>query len=216
MLRATRSPGLLAAALIAVAIAACGPTGPTPTPGGSDGAVDPSAPATRPPGTIPALPSDLPFPSFVLPSFNEDEELEALLPQQLGGTAISYLSMTGETFMGMDPASAAQFEAVLQEFDRTPADLSVAFGGTRAITLFAYQIRDVSASTFLPALIQSFGAQMGGVTTTTESYGGKSVTKLVPAEGGTVYLYTSGDVVFVVGGDGVTPALLDEAFTALP
>ena len=211
MLRATRSPGLPAAALIAMSIAACGPSGPTLTPGGSQGAVETEAPAP----TI-ALPTDPPFPSFVLPSFNEDEELEAMLPAQLGGSAITYLSMTGATYMGADPAASAQLQQLLAQFDRTPADLSVAFGGTQAITLFAYRIRDVSAAEFLPALIASFGASMGGVTTTTETLGGKSVSKVVPEDGDTVYVYTSGDVVFVVGGDGTTPALLDEAFAALP
>ena len=212
MIRTARSLAALAAALL---VAACGPSGPTEGPDGSQGAAGTPLPGTQAPFTLPPLPSGLVIPSFVLPSFNEDEELEALLPDQLGGTPISYLSMTGETFMA-NPLSSAQFEAVLEQFDKTPADLSVAFGGTPDITLFAYRIKGIAAGTFLPALVQAFGAQMGGVATSAETHGGKNVTKVDPSDGDIVYGYTSGDVVFIVGGDGLDTALLAEAFAALP
>jgi hypothetical protein len=48
--------------------------------------------------------------------------------------------------------------------------------------------------------------------------GGKAVKKVVSSDTEiyTVYVYTQGDVMFLVGGDAVPDALLGEAFSKLP
>ena len=193
---------------LAMLVGACGP-GPTATPASTDST---AAPITQAPVGTSGTEPTFALPSIDLPS--ADEELEALLPDEIAGQAVTKLSMTGESFIGTQ--GNPQVEAVLEEFDKTPADLSVAFGGTAGIALIAYRLKGVDGSQFFNAFLEAAGAE-GTVTVTDVSYGGKAVKKVVSLDSdiGTVYVYTSGDVMYIVGGATVTDELLNEAFSKL-
>ncbi len=204
----------LAAGAVALVVAACGPSGSTaPT----SGAVATNAPATQAPVATPGGPTDGGLPTFVLPSFNADVDLEALLPDELGGTATQKFSMAGDSFMGTGGQGSEELNAVLGQFGKSVADLSVGFAGTDKIVVIAYQIEGVPASVVFPAFLAA-AQQDAEVTITDVTIGGKAVKKAVSADSemGTTYVYASGDVLFIVGGDGVSEALLTEAFQKLP
>lgn len=198
------------AAGLAIVAAGCGP-GPTPTPSPSAAAV-----ATDAPVETFVFPS-FALPSFVLPSFVGDAALEARIPDEIAGQPVNKTSLTGESFLESFGSLGDAMTALLGQIDKTPADLSVCYAGTDAVTVVAYRIKGVPAASFFQAfiLIAQPGAQ---IQQTDETFGGKAVTKVVPADasGETVYAYTSGDTVFIVGGDSVTDALLDETFSKLP
>lgn len=198
----------LGAALLV--FAACGPGGPAATTGSV---------ATGPPLET----DDLPFPSFdlgsfdlgsfSLPSFSSDPELEAMLPDQLGGVTVRKQSLTGATFLATGMAGAAAIEALLGDLGKSPEDLSVAFGTTAAVTIFAYRIAGLPSDQLLAGLEAALPTGQG-ITVTDTTVRGRSVKQVVsPTE--TTYVYLGGDVVFIIGG-AVTPALLEETVLQLP
>lgn len=187
-----------------MAVAACGSAAPTTAP---TTAVTPAPPPTF------ALPSlGLPG-SFTLPSFSSDTELEAMFPTEVGGKPLTVRSMSGADFMafggaGMSPA--------LNKLGKTPADMSVAFGGTAdaSIVVIAFRIQGTQADQFLSAYIAT-AQQAQGATITDASFSGKAAKKVVsPAQ--TVYIYLHGDVTWTVGGPALTDATLNEIFSKLP
>jgi hypothetical protein len=186
-------------------IAACGPSATaTGTPG------TPTGPATQPPASE-APSSGLPGFSFALPSFTSDAELEAMFPTSLGGQTLQVLSMSGNDFMGSG-MSGTEIGPILQQLGKSPADLSVAVGGTSSVSVIAFRIKGVPADQFLSAYTQT--AQ--GATITDASFGGKPVKKVVTTGQDPIYLYLHDDVIWTVGGTGLTDALLNEAFSKLP
>jgi hypothetical protein len=195
---------------LAILVAACGGSAATATPGApaaSNGSS--AAPVTA--GPVATSGAE---PTFVMPSLpTGDAALEELLPDEIAGETVTKLSMTGDQFMG---TGNAEVEAVLQQFNKTPADLSVAFGGTAALALIAYQLKGVDGGQFFDAFVAASDDE-GQVTVTDANYSGKAVKKVVSpdSEIGTVYVYTSGDVMYIVGGAGVTDALLTEAFSKI-
>jgi hypothetical protein len=205
---AARALAVVAAA--GLVLAACGQAGaPTSPPGGTPAAVVTSAPATRAPGA-----TEGPAFSFVLPS--EDKALEALLPDQIGGKAVLKVSQSGESFLRGGGASSADFLAILTQFGKAPADLSVAFGGTTDIQLGAFRIKGVDPNQVFNAFLQVVKSAQGDVVTDV-TLGGKPVKKVVTVAGDTSYIHASGDVLFTVNANAtVAPALLDEVFSKLP
>jgi hypothetical protein len=190
-------------------IAACGPAANATT--APTTATTPTT--TEAPGSE-APSSGLPGFSFALPSFTSDAELEAMFPKELGGEPLQVLSMRGSDFMGTG-TSGNELGPALQALGKTPADLSVAFGSTMDISVFAFRIQGVAADQFLNAYLQSAQSAQGS-TITDASFGGKSVKKVVQTGQDGTYLYLHNDVVWTVGGTGLTDALLNEAFSKLP
>jgi hypothetical protein len=211
--RATARP-LAFLAGVAVLVAACG--GGTASPGATSADGSSSAPATQAPATQAPAGTNGSEPSMGLPSFDlpsGDEELEDLLPDDIAGEAVTKFSMTGDALGGM---ASPEIQAVLDQFNKTPSDLSVAFGSTNAVALFAYRIKGVEGSQFFNEFLVAAGAE-GEVTVTDAAYGGKAVKKVVSANEdiGTVYVHTAGDVMYIVGDDNITDALLNEAFSKI-
>jgi hypothetical protein len=198
----------LAAGLV---VAACGSSGPASTQSG----LGPTAPV-EPSIEVPTfdLGTFVP-PSFAIPSFGSDEELEALLPDTIGGSIVIKTSMTGQGIMNL-PAGAA-LEEQLGALGATVDDVSVAIGSTgsgpTAIVLFAYRIEGVSADQIFAGLEQAMQAGQGGDVTQT-TVAGRPVTQ-VASGGQTTYIYLAGDTVFIVGGQ-LTPELLEDAISQLP
>lgn len=203
----TRALALLAGALV---LAACGSGTATNAP--ATQAATQAAVATQAPAA-----TDNGVPSFVLPSFHGNVDLEKLIPTQVGGEAITTLSMTGTDFVGS--GSDTELVAVLTALNKQPSDLSVAFGGNSLVQIIAFQVSGVPGSQILNAFYAA-SQQAGGSSITDASYGGKSIKKIVPTDGSDPsYVYTKNDVVFSVGGSGsdpITDALLNEAFSKLP
>lgn len=208
--RAARSLTLLAG--LAIFATACGGEAPTASPGATGSANSTAVPATQGPvGTAGGGPT-FALPSFELPS--ADAALEALLPDDIAGETVGKSSITGVQFLGF--MGSPEVEAVLDQFEKSPSDLSVAFGGTTTLTLIAYRLKGVDGSQFFNTFLVAAGED-GEVTVTDAAYGGKSVKKVVSTNTsiGTVYVYTAGDVMFIVGGDDITDALLTEAFSKI-
>jgi hypothetical protein len=200
--RTVKGLALLVGAMLLVA--ACGPSATaTGTPG------SPTSPATQPPASG-APSSGLPGFSFALPSFTADLELQAMFPTSLGGQTLQVISMSGNDFMGSG-MSGTEIGPILQQLGKSPADLSVAVGGTSSISVIAFRIKGVPAAQFLSAYTQTQSA-----TITDASFGGKSVKKVVATGQDPIYLYLHDDVIWTVGGTGITDALLNEAFSSLP
>ena len=194
----------------ALAVAACGGAAATgaPTSGTASEAPITEAPSTEAPGS-----SGLPGFSFALPSFTADTELEAMFPKDLGGKTLQVLSMSGSDFLGSNPAGN-ELAPILSGLGKSPSDLSVAFGGTADIAVIAFRIKGVPADQFLNAYTQHAPQ---GAAITDASFGGKSVKKVVtPDSESATYLYLKNDVIWTVSGNGVTDALLNEAFSKLP
>lgn len=196
-----------------ILLAACGGEGgPTPT------AVAPTASPAQPSAsqapTLPPLPTGT-LPSFPRPSGGGDPELEAMYPASIGGEALSPISLSGEQL------AASPYGLLLQGYladqGKTLADASAAFGGTAAVTIIAYRVKGVPAEETLDYLIEAARAVVPG-TVTELTVGGKPVTRMTPdaAGGSSTYSYTHEDVVFVLGGDDLTDALLAEALSQLP
>ena len=206
---ALRTAALRTAALgTALIVAACGGGGPNPTSSAAAGA----GPTLEPLPTFDL--GSLVLPTLTIPSFASDAELEAVLPDTIGGQIVIKQSMTGEAFLSSPLGGAAALEPMLAELGATVDDLSVAIGTTpTAVVVFAYQVKGVAADrTFegLEAALQS--GQGGEVSQTTVA--GRSVTQ-VTASGETTYIYLAGDVVFIIGGT-LTPELLADAVSQLP
>ena len=154
-------------------------------------------------------------PTFVLPSLHSDQKLEDLFPDEIGGEALTVLSMSGAAFMGTDPSP--ELEAALGTLGKSPSDLSVAFGGNAALAIIAFKVAGVPGNSILSALATAFQSENAS-TTSDVNISGKSVKKFVPTDTteDTLYVYTAQDVVFTVSGSGVTDALLNEVFSKLP
>lgn len=186
--------------------------------------------AGRPPATTAPSPSDapsetdeLPFPtfdlrsfdfgSFALPSFSSDPELEAMLPDVLGGATVRKQSVTGTTFLATGMAGVAALEALLEGLDKSADDLSVGFGTTTAVTIIAYRIDGIPAQQLFAGFEAALAAAPSA-TLTDRAVGGRNV-KVVTSPTETTYVYLGEDAVFLIGG-AVTPALLEEAVLQLP
>jgi hypothetical protein len=213
----TRTARLGGLGIIVLALAGCA-AGASPSP---------SLP-TLPPASVPALPSGLPsidpsaIPSITLPSslpsglpsMNADADLEAQLPDEVGGQALQKVSFAGSEFLGTGNPQAAEFEALLQRLSKTADDFTFAVAGGAAINISAFKIEGTDSNQLLQSILDT-GANRGMVVAE-ETRGGKAITKLTPPTGPVQHYYTKGDVVFVVQSPSGNAALIDEAISKLP
>jgi hypothetical protein len=192
---------------VAIFVAACG--GGTATQAPATQAPVTQAPVTQAPAATSGA-----VETFPTASFHGDVDLEAMIPDEIGGEKITTLSMTGEQFMGSGGGSD-EFAAIMTGLGKQPKDLSVAFGGTSKISIIAFQVDGVPGSQILEAFKN---ASTDGATLSDVTFGGKAVKKVTPADSddGISYVYTTQDVVFVVTGTALTDALLNEVFSNLP
>jgi hypothetical protein len=188
----------------AILLAACGGGTAATAPGATQAA---AATSTQAPAA-----TDAGIPSFVLPSFHANSNLEKLIPTEVGGEPITTMSVSGADLIGL--GSSEVLSSVLTALGKQPSDLSAAFGGNSLIEIVAFQINGESGSQILDA----FNAQSQSDSIVSDaSFGGKSVKKIAPSGGGdATYVYTKDDVIFSVTGSDITDALLNEAFSKLP
>jgi hypothetical protein len=206
------TPRLLARALAVVAagatfVAACGGGSATPAPT----ATPPAVAATQG-----AEASGLPGFSFALPSgFNADKDLEGLLPDTVAGETVQKFSMAGTSFMGTGQ-NTDSIQKVLTQFGKSPADLSVAFGGTTKASMVAFRIKGVDGSRIFDAFTASAGQDVGSIADVNIS--GKPAKKVTETGGTTLYLYSTGDTILTITdiNGGLTDAVLQQIFQQLP
>ena len=202
-------PALRIAALAgAFVVAACGGASPTAP------LVVPTAPVETP-IAIPTFDlGTLALPSIVIPSFTSDKDLEALLPDSIGGQVVVKQSLTGAQVRNSGLGASATIDDLLDEVDATIDDVSVAIGAaSNAVIVIAYQIDGVPAERIFDGFLTAVPSGAGGDVSKIK-VAGRSVTRVVgPSE--TTYVYLAGDVLFVIGGT-LTPELLEDAVQQLP
>jgi len=208
--RAPRRLALVAGLATAVVAAACGGSAGSPP-----SAVAPTLPVETPLDVPTFDLGTFALPSFAIPSFASDAELEALLPDSIGGSVVVKSSLAGDAIVNLPGGSALASQ--LDDLGATVDDVSVAIGsagaGPTAIVVFAYRIAGVSADRIFEGLEAAMQSGQGGqVSHTTVS--GRDVTQ-VTSGGETTYIYLADDVVFIVGGQ-LTAELLEDAISQLP
>ena len=175
--------------LLAFAIAACGSGGASASPSASPTA-QPSVPAAS--GAEPSLPSDA-------------ADLEALIPDTVGGVTLQKLSMRGNEFANSGSASA-EAEEFLRNLGVSPDDVSVAIGfgispdsgGGAAVFVFRAEGADSGR------LLQTFKDATDAERETpldweSVTVGGKQVERATdPEQDSRVYLYVTGDLLVFV------------------
>ena len=178
--------------LLALAIAACSSGGAaassTPSPSAT---VEPSAAATSA-AAAPSLPSGA-------------EDLEALIPDTIGGVALQKLSMRGDEFVGSGGASA-EAQAFLRSLGVANEDVSVAVGfgaapnESRGVAIFAFRAEGADSTRLLQAMQQAIDAESDSpLEWETVTVGGKEVQRTSdPKQQGQTYLYVTGDLLVFV------------------
>lgn len=149
--------------------------------------------------------SAIAFPSMDLPG--SAPELEAILPDEIGGAEVVKFSMGGTELMadvegsGVDP----ELIAFLERLDAQPEDISMAFAfsvsptGDSAV-IGAFRVAGASTDDLEREFLATMQSDAGAVAWESASVGGKDVqTSADPdTEGSSLYVYTAGDIVFFV------------------
>jgi hypothetical protein len=181
---------LAAILLLAFAIAACSGSGastsPTPSP-----SVEPSAPASSD-GALPSLPSGA-------------ADLEALIPDTIGGVALQKLSMQGNEFANSGGASA-EVEDFLRNLGVSPDDVSVAIGfglstdSGSGVAVFVFRAEGADSGRLLQAFKDATDAERDApLQWESANVGGKDVQRATdPEQDNRVYLYVNGDMLVFV------------------
>lgn len=164
------------------------------------GTLDPGASASEEP-----VASDLP--SDEAPSQAAAPALEARLPKEVSGTPLTVSSMLGTDLLADDPTSRA-ITAALRAEGKTPADLTFAQASDDSqaldLSMFAVAVDGLSDAKTKALVLDSFLSAAGsGVTQSTVTLGGRTLTKVdfgdagsvnyVLAEDGAVVVFTTSD-----------------------
>jgi hypothetical protein len=167
---------------------AAGTTGATPT--------DAAAGSGAPTGSDP-LGSAEPSPSAFAP------ELEAVLPTEIGGTPLTIQSSSATDVFGDDPGSralGARIRALGSTLDKL--QVAQAFDDTGAMTasIVGFRLPGADSAKIRAAIVEAWlSAGNEGVTTSTVTLGGKSLTKVDYGDGGaTDYVFGKDDYVIVI------------------
>ncbi len=194
--RAARPTILLAAGLLALATAACGTSFPL------------------------ASPSPSPSPT---PNIHGVPALESRLPDTIGGTALSKLSLTGAEFLatGTD-TNRSQVMSMLGALSATPQDLAVATAhdpnGQLSFEEGIFQVKGAPPDRLLQQWVASQQEAMhGSLEVSNTTVAGLAVTKVVDASvslGGTTYALAKGDAIYLIVAD--DQSLLTEALGKVP
>lgn len=200
--RASVSAGVLAAVLGACSNSSgAGTPTPSPTP-----VPTPSEQASQ---------SQL-LPSFSLPS--NAKELEALIPDTLGGAKVTKASYKGSDFINSS-SSNEEFKAWLNSVGKSLNDVSAAFGfvtsGTSGSAVFAFRVQGVDNAKLIDAFKTSEASSNSTMTWTSANVGGKNVQQSTDPDTKTaIYLYGTADLLFFVSTN--DPKIAAEALSHFP
>ena len=179
--------------LLALAAAACssGGASASPTPSASVPSVEPSV-ASSSEGALPSLPSGA-------------EDLEALIPDTIGGVALQKLSMRGNEFANSGGASA-EAEEFLRTLGVSPEDVSVAIGfglstdTGSGVAVFVFRAEGADSGRLLQAFKDATDAERESpLEWESVNIGGKQVERAAdPEQNNRVYLYVKDDLLAFV------------------
>ena len=193
---------------------ALGNAGATAAPVASAGALASGSPSGSPEPS--GLASPQPSQAAASPAA---PELEALMPTEVSGTALSVQSATGDQVLGTDAASKALTSA-LASFGKKPADLQLAQAydptSTLDVTILGFRVPGLAVSKLEPAVLQTWlFAGATGVTTKQTTVSGVAVTEVSYGGDTSVsYVVVRKDSVLVVQSG--SAALAAAAIAALP
>jgi hypothetical protein len=173
---------LAAILLLALAAAACGSSGSAST--------MPSASVAA--SAEPSLPSSA-------------ADLEALIPDTVGGVALHKRSMRGNEFANSDGAGAAA-EEFLRNLGVSPDDVSVAVGvglstdTGSGVVVFAFRAAGADSGQLMDAMRQAIDAKSDTpLNWESATVGGKSAQRTSnPDQQGKTYLYVTGDLLVFI------------------
>jgi hypothetical protein len=130
-------------------------------------------------------------------------ELEALLPDEVGGSRLSKGSATGAAVFG-DDAFSREVTAFLSAAGKQPGALEFANArgpaGALGLETGVFRVAGVDAAGLLQAIVDGSRPSAPGLEVSTATIAGKPVTVLAFANGSRLHLYARGDSVFYVGG----------------
>jgi hypothetical protein len=222
------------AGLLAILVAACS-SQPSTTPATSTSPIPSSqAPVATPSPSVSEAPASTEPSSEAsagasLPDFlgglHGAPDLEALLPDTLGGQPAIKMSFDGEQIQQLGSATGqTEFEDVFSQLDVDPADASIAIATSQAAggsVVTAFRTPGVDEAKLLDAMKQA--AAQGAtekVTWATETVGGKSVVTAAISEvesanpNTKVYMYLKDDTLYqIITAD---ETIATEAISALP
>ena len=185
--------GLLA---LLILMAACSSSGTSSSATASQSAAASSAAASESASESADASASDALPSIDLP--NSDAELEALLPDEIGGEAAQKFSMRGDEFMA---TAGPEFTDLIARLDAQAEDVSVAGAGAPSgASALAFQVRGTDNAQLLDELASSLEDQ-GDVTGFEDAtVGGKDVRRAAAGDEaqGSVYLYGVDDIVFFI------------------
>jgi hypothetical protein len=178
------------------------------------GTTDTAAGSDEPTGSdeVPADGSAEPSASAVAP------ELEAKLPKEIGGTALTVQSTSADQVFGDDPNSRA-LSARVRALGAQVADVQVAQAyddtNTVDVSIIAFRLPGKDGTKLRDAVVQTWlSADVAGVTKSDVTLGGKKLTKIDYGDQGTIeYVYTGNDYVIVI--DTSDPAIATEVATKI-
>jgi len=197
--------------LLALVLAACsGNSGGSSTSASASPSVSASAAATRPAQSDEASeqPTESSSNGTALPSMdlpNSAPELAALLPDEIGGQEVQKISMGGAELMAEGSGADPEFVSFLERVGAQPDDVSVAFvftlsaeGDTAGIA--AFRVAGASSDELEREFRASLDSEGETIDWQEQSVGGKDVLTAPDTnnEDATQYLYTVGDIVFIV------------------
>lgn len=143
------------------------------------------------------------LPSVDLP--NSAPELAELLPDEIGGQPVQKISMSGAELMAEGSGADPEFVSFLERVGAQPDDVSVAFvftlsaeGDTAGIA--AFRVAGASSDELEREFRASLDSEGETIDWQEQSVGGKDVLTApdTNSEDATQYLYTVGDIVFIV------------------
>ncbi|TMB50012.1 MAG: hypothetical protein E6J50_06740 [Chloroflexi bacterium] len=181
------------AGLLTVMLAACasnsGAATPTPSP----------TPTPVPTPSTGASASGL-LPSFSLPS--NAKELEALIPDTLGGVKVTKGSMKGSDFVNSS-SSNPELKTFLDSIGKSLNDVSAAFGfvasGSSGSAVLAFRVQGVDNAKLVDAFKSSSNISGTTMTWTSANVGGKNVQEAKDPDTQTsTYVYGTADLLFLV------------------
>jgi len=146
------------------------------------------------------------------------KELEALLPDSLGGVKLVKASYKGSDFLN-SANSNEEFKTWLTSVGKSLDDVSAAFGfaasGTSGSAIFAFRVQGVDNGKLIDAFKTSAAQGSSAMTWTSANVGGKNVQQAQdPDTKSTVSLYGPADLLFFVTTN--DPAVAQEALSHLP
>jgi len=177
--------------LLTVTLVACSSSG---------GAATPTPSPTPTPAPTPSTDaSGQQLPSFSLPS--NAKELEALIPDTLGGAKVTKASMKGSDFVNSS-SSNPELKTFLDSVGKSLNDVSAAFGfvagGSSGSAVLAFRVQGVDNSRLIDEFKKSANSS-GTMTWTSANVGGKNVQQAKdPDTQVNTYLYGTADLLFLV------------------